>query len=131
MTRLRKFILVIALAVLGSPAVYATGLSSFIIKFTQVSNSSDPDELEDDRLWHRTPLRPIECSISKDEGIRFYSSMDASDILAYEIWDAEGRCSIASFCGEDDFIESLFMQTGEMQIRFSTENSTLTGFASL
>ncbi len=57
--------------------------------------------------------------------------MDASDILAYEIWDAEGRCSIASFCGEDDFIEFLFMQTGEMQIRFSTENSTLTGFASL
>ncbi len=73
----------------------------------------------------RTPPMPIYCVISKTDGINIAGLTE--DITSYEIWDTSHEINIASFSGESDFLDYIFSMTGNLLIKFETENYSITG----
>ncbi len=123
-----KLVILIA-AMMTSSTIYASAapITSCVVNLQKAPASSGPNDIEDYEYGHRRPTQPVECNISSD-GIQFTSVTESPDILTYELWDAEGTCSIASFCDEAGFINFLFSQSGEFQIRFTTPDYNLVGF---
>lgn len=91
---------------------------------------STNDNINDPNRGHRNPPKPVECTISP-EGVIFYPSSDAYDILLYEICDPVSEVCLASFSAEQDFIEHLFSLSGEFMVRFSTNEFELVGYIEL
>lgn len=126
---LRHFLLVTILSIGAFAAlgdnIFSPAQSCLTLQMIKTSSNEEKKEPE---KGQRAPGLLIECTISISQGIQLNSSVDVSDILAYEIWDAEGESCIASFCDEAGFINFLFSLSGEFQIRFTTPDYNLVGF---
>lgn len=77
----------------------------------------------------RIPSIPLCCIISKTDGINIAGIYE--DIINYEVWDAESEVYIASFSEENEFIDFLFYQTGNLQIKIETENYNFYGYINI
>lgn len=80
----------------------------------------EPKPDDDKKNHHRTPSRPIPCSISVEDGVSFDDGSNP-DIISYEIKDADNN-PIAVTGDEADFIQTLFTLMGEYQILFRTDD---------
>ncbi len=79
----------------------------------------EPKPDDDKKNHHRTPSRPIPCSISVEDGVSFDDGSNP-DIISYEIKDADNN-PIAVTGDEADFIQTLFSLSGEYVIQFRTD----------
>lgn len=77
----------------------------------------------------RIPSMPLCCIISKTNGINIAGISE--DMINYEVWDAESETCIASFSEESGFIDFLFFQPGDFQIKIETENYNFYGFINI
>lgn len=77
----------------------------------------------------RTPPMPIYCVISKTDGVSIVDLTE--DIISYEIWDTTHEINIASFSEVSDFLDYLFIQTGNFQLNLETENYHICGYITL
>lgn len=74
----------------------------------------------------RMPSMPISCFINKTDGVIIMGVPE--DIINYEIWDISHEVNIGAFSEESDFIDNLFLQTGDFQLNFETENYHVFGY---
>lgn len=74
----------------------------------------------------RSPQMPIPCIVSEAEGITV--AIDEADILAYEIWDAEGSACVASYVEGSDAATHLLSTPGEYQLRIITNEYSYIGY---
>lgn len=65
-----------------------------------------PDHPIDPDKGHRAPGQLVFGYISQTEGVQI--GIDKAEIVAYEIWDAEGEMLIASFVDESAFVTTIF-----------------------
>lgn len=106
-------------------------LPSYTISVVKVAIDEEPDKVKEPNRRHRIPPSPIECVITTD-GIELMSvSESVSDVLSFEIWDAESEFCVASFSTESEFISVLFSMTGEFQVRFIFADYELVGYVKL
>lgn len=77
----------------------------------------------------RMPPMPISCFINKTDGVTIIGVPE--DIINYEIWDISHEVNIGFFSEESDFIDYLFLQTGDFQLNFETENYHVFGYITI
>lgn len=94
----------------------------------EVAQSIDPYIVDDGPVRHRTPPRPLICTISPN-GINI-QSVNTEEITAYDIYDTEGGC-IASFTTEQDFISFIYSLDGTVEIRIHTDGYVFHGYVQL
>jgi len=102
-----------AMAATGSYVPHTVVMKPYIIE--KPENPENPEEGNQER---RIPSRPVQCTIDPEGGVQFVG-MDKPDILSFEVYDLSGEC-VAVFGDEAAFLEYLFAQTGELQIRLIT-----------
>lgn len=78
---------------------------------------------------HRTPARPIGCTIIEGEGIT--TDVVIEDIETYELWDIEGEDCVAVYANDIDAASHLFSTPGEYQLRIITNDYVYFGTISL
>ena len=81
---------------------------------------------EDDLPGSRTPSQKVQCTIDATAGIQFVG-MEKPEILTFEIYDLSGAC-VAVFGDEDSFLDFLFAQSREYQIRLVTASWAYVGY---
>lgn len=89
------------------------------------AHDSEPEYNENPNNHHRTPTRPILCSISIEDGVSFDDGSNP-EIISYEIKDADNN-PVAVTGDEADFILTLFSLTGEYVIQFRTDECVYYG----
>lgn len=75
---------------------------------------------------HRTPSRPIVCTISETEGI--VTDVVIEGILAYELWDADGETCVAEFADSGLAAAYIYAVPGEYQLRIVTSDYSYIGY---
>lgn len=128
MKRLISFvcIIIMMLSSLSVPAM-ADAFPAPVIHVTMYllpGNFDSEPEIDPDR--NRKPSHPLQCTISRDNGIEVAGY--ASKFLSHEIWDVEGIVCMGDYSTESDFVDALFSMTGEYQIRLITEDYELIGY---
>lgn len=76
---------------------------------------------------HRTPARPIPCTVS-ESGIEF--AISADDITGYELWDADGKICLGVYSDDIYAANHIFTIPGEYQLVIETQESSYVGFIS-
>lgn len=94
----------------------------------EVTQSIDPYVVDNGPVRHRTPPRPLICTISTN-GINI-QSVNTEEIIAYDIYDTEGGC-IATFTNEQDFISFIYSLEGTVEIRVHTDGYVFHGYVQL
>ena len=118
--------LVVLMTILSSAAcAYADNVPTITVG---VSQSSEPDYIDDDPVRHRSQAKKILCTISQD-GVNI-PSVTPEEIISYDVYSSEGDC-IASFTSEMDFVSFLYGISGTFEIRIHIEGSVFHGFISL
>ncbi|MCM1142678.1 MAG: hypothetical protein NC453_29245 [Muribaculum sp.] len=80
----------------------------------------------------RTPSLPIAYTISQEEGLQIMSSsISSDDIIEFEIYDLESDECLFSFTDEQSFTQTLFILSGDYQIRLATPDYELISDISL
>lgn len=74
----------------------------------------------------RSSPAPIFCIISHTSGIEMMGLSE--DIIGYEVWDADSEIKLAFFSEETEFLDFLFLQVGNLQIKLETENYFISGY---
>jgi len=119
-------ILIVSIAILSSQAqASADNAPTYTVC---VSQSSEPDKVDDGPVRQRMPSRPVICTISPDRV--FIPSVNSDDILSYEVYDSEGSC-MASFTSEADFIFFIYDTEGTVEIRIHVDGYVFHGFIDL
>lgn len=77
----------------------------------------------------RTPSMPIYCVFNETEGLSIIGLSE--DMISYEIMDASFEITVVSFSEEAEFLNYLFLQPGNIYIRFETENYYIYGFIAM
>lgn len=105
--------------------------SPYTVILTKASDNDQPNlpHPNDDPRGNRIPPRPINCSISPDNGIDI-TSISLTEITSFELYDMNGDC-IGIFIDPNDFIHSLFSLHCQVEIRFRTNEYILHGYVSL
>lgn len=119
-------ILIISIVML-SPTTFAFADSPTTYSVS-VTQSSEPDYIDDVPVRHRTPARPIICTITPD-GVNI-PSVDTEDIIAYDVFSPAGDC-IASFTSEQDFITFIYGINGTFEIRIHIDGYVFHGYVDL
>ena len=104
---------------------YADSPATYSVSVTQ---SSEPAYVYDPPTRHRTPARPIICTITPD-GVNI-PSVDTEDIMAYDVFSPAGDC-IASFTSEQDFISFIYGINGTFEIRIHIDGYVFHGYVDL
>lgn len=91
-----------------------------------VTQSSEPYYVDDGPVRHRTPPRPIICTITPD-GVKI-PSVNTEDIIGYDVFSPVGNC-IASFTSEQDFISFIYGIHGIFEIRIHVDGYVYHGCA--
>ncbi len=86
----------------------------------------NPENPEEGDPYIRIPGAPVQCTIDATAGIQFVG-MEKPEILTFELYDLSGAC-MAVFGDEDSFLDFLFAQSGEYQIRLVTANWAYVGY---
>lgn len=105
--------------------------SPYTVILTKASDNDQPNlpHPNDDPRGNRIPPRPINCSISPDNGIDI-SSISLTEITSFELYDMNGDC-IGIFIDPNDFISCLFSQNSDIELRFHIDNYILHGYLSI
>lgn len=103
--------------------VHADSALTYSVSVTQ---SPEPYYIDDGQVRHRTPSRPIICTITPD-GVNI-PSVNTEDIITYDVFSSGGDC-IASFTSEQDFISFLFSIKGTFEIRIHIDGYVFHGYA--
>lgn len=74
----------------------------------------------------RSSPAPIFCILNHTSGIEVMGLSE--DIIGYEIWDVASEIKLASFSEEAEFLDFLFLQVGNFQIKLETENYFVSGY---
>lgn len=121
-------ILIISIVMLSSSTfAYADNSTTYSVSVTQ-SPEPEPEYVHDGPVRHRTPARPIICTITPD-GVNI-PSVNTEDIIAYDVFSPEGDC-IASFTSEQDFISFIYGNNGTFEIRIHIDGYVFHGYANL
>lgn len=107
-----------------SPAIVIAGNKSTYTISAFKSKKKPENEVHSDDEGRRIPPVPLTCSIS-NTGISFIGFYD--DIITFEIWDITSETCLASFTEESDFLNFLFAQTGDFNLKFETEGYFICG----
>lgn len=114
----------ILLAVPSAGATSPTTVS-YQVQLYKVYAQEEPRHPDPDKR-HREHPASLPCQISVDEGIRI-PGIDVSEIVAFELFDADGDC-IAAFSSEQDFLDALPLFQGEYRLHFVTDEFNLCGW---
>lgn len=124
MKNLSHFLLIVLLLFLPIIGVAQT-YNTYNI-YMKASNSDRPKK-ELGKGKHRTPTRPIPCTVS-ESGIEF--AISADDITGYELWDADGEICLGVYSDDVDAANHIFSIPGEYQLVIETQESSYVGFIS-
>lgn len=113
--------------VMLSSATFAHADNSMTYSIS-VTQSSEPYYIDDGPVRHRTPARPIICTITPDSVN--IPSVNTENIIAYDVFSPAGNC-IASFTSEQDFISFIYDINGTFEIRIHIDGYVFHGFAQL
>ena len=123
-TKITKVFLFLLLIGSASNAVAGYGVKYVTMSPAPYYTEKEHNEYEE--KGHRTPPRDVQCTIDAAAGIQFVG-MEKLEILTFEIYDLSGAC-VAVFGDEDSFLDFLFAQSGEYQIRLVTANWAYVGY---
>lgn len=126
---MKKFVIFITFVLTCLFAVQATNYTTYTFNLFKFFNNQTEHKKGTDNGGRRTPSIPIFCTLSEVEGITV--DIDEADILAYEIWDAEGSACVASFVEGSDAATHLLSTPGEYQLRIITNDYVYFGTISL
>ena len=104
----------------------AASYSCYTISLFKSYNENPDRGLKSDNGGRRTPPIPIPCTVSEAEGITV--AISEADIIAYEIWDAEGAACVASYVEGTDAATHLLSTPGEYQLRIVTSEYSYIGY---
>ena len=125
---MKKFVTLIAIVMACLFAVQAANYTSYSITLIKTYNNEPTLSKGPNKGGHRTPPMPIPCTVSEAEGIT--AAINEADILAYEIWDAEGGACVASYVEGADAATHLLSTPGEYQLRIVTSEYSYIGYVS-
>lgn len=123
---MKKFVTLIAIVMACLFAVQAENYTSYSITLIKTYNNEPTLSKGPNKGGHRTPPMPIPCTVSEAEGIT--AAIDEADIIAYEIWDAEGAACVASYVEGADAATHLLSTPGEYQLRIVTSEYSYIGY---
>lgn len=123
---MKKFVTFIAIVIACLFAVQAANYTSYSITLIKTYNDEPTLSKGPDKGGHRTPPMPIPCTVSEAEGIT--AAIGEADIIAYEIWDAEGSVCEASYVEGADAATHLLSTPGEYQLRIVTSEYSYIGY---
>lgn len=123
MKKLSFFLFAIFLTSISFDA-FPRQLGVTMLQFFNYSSGEEFPEIGESS--HRRPSRKLECDIDDVMGITFYGE-EVGEIITYEIYNNLDFC-IGLFYDESEFIEFLFLLTGEYRLVFSTEEYDLEGW---
>lgn len=110
-----------------SPSILMAGnKTSYNIPMHKVPNNQSEHNMSLDPGGRRTRPMPIYCIINQDTGIDIIGLSE--NVIGYEIWDTSSEINFASFSEESDFLDYLFLQAGDFQIKLETENYYAIGY---
>ncbi len=109
-------------------AISAADNTSYTVNMRKELNNTTWTNEQYETEGRRIPPKPIYCTIST-EGINVAGLSE--DIMTYEIWNETSEICLASFNGENEFLDFLFNQSGEFQIIFITENYCISGYITI
>ena len=116
-------------ATIACAPISAFGFSKTVhLSLSPVLVSSEPEKepIEEEEGGKHIPPRPVQCTIDATAGIQFVG-MEKPEILTFEIYDLSGAC-VAVFGDEAAFLDFLFAQSGEYQIRLVTAGWAYIGY---
>lgn len=121
--------LFIALAVIFSIWNIHAAENFHKVTLCRTTNPNDPEPGDDDKRGpHRAPGMAIICSMTED-GVEI-PGVDKDEILAFEIYDADG-CIISSYDNAIAFTDCLFSLSGDYEIRLLTREYIYIGYIQL
>ncbi len=124
---MKKIITLVSIVIACLFAAQAANYASYTFNLFKYYNSDEPIIREKpDTKGHRTPPMPIPCTVSEAEGIT--AAINEADIIAYEIWDAEGSVCEASYVEGADAATHLLSTPGEYQLRIVTSEYSYIGY---
>lgn len=112
-----KNLLTLFLITFSCSMTLALGSESFLqvrLYSSMISDESEKIPDENTGVYHRIPSRPIQCSISVDDGVTFCDD-STPDIISYEIKDTNDN-TVAVTGDEADFVQTLLSLTGDYHI---------------
>lgn len=127
MNNIQKILAVLFLS-LSTMLSAAASYSCYTISLFKCYSENRDRGLKSDNGGRRTPPMPIPCTVSETEGIT--ADIDEADIIAYEIWDAEGTGCEASYGENSDAATYLLSIPGEYQLRIVTSEYSYIGYIS-
>lgn len=123
---MKKIITLIAILIASLLTVEATNYEVYTVNLFKIYNDNPENIGIATGTGRRTPSIPIFCTVSEVEGITV--DIDEADILAYEIWDAEGSACVASYVEGSDAATHLLATPGEYQLRIVTSEYSYIGY---
>ena len=123
---MKKLVILITIVLASLFAVQATNYTTYTFNLFKFYNNQTEHKKGTDNGGRRTPPMPIPCTVSETEGIT--ADIDETDIIAYEIWDAEGTGCEASYGENSDAATYLLSIPGEYQLRIVTSEYTYIGY---
>lgn len=121
-----KIITLIAILIASLLTVEATNYKAYTVNLFKTYNDNPENIGIATGTGRRTPPMPIPCTVSEAEGITV--AIGEADILAYEIWDAEGAACEASYVEGTDAAVHLLSTPGEYQLRIVTSEYSYIGY---
>lgn len=123
---MKKLVILITIVLASLFAVQATNYTTYTFNLFKFYNNQTEHKKGTDNGGRRTPPMPVPCTVSEAEGIT--AAIDEADIIAYEIWDAEGAACVASYVEGADAATHLLSTPGEYQLRIVTSEYSYIGY---
>jgi len=124
--KMKKLTLAVSGLIMAIAPAFAYPDVSPSVSLTVTKINYEPTMPEEEEHGQRMPPRNVVCTIDAATGIQFVG-MEKPEILTFEIYDLSGAC-VAVFGDETAFLDFLFAQSGEYQIRLVTANWAYIGY---
>lgn len=123
------FIAMLMACFLFPNSVMAGNQTTYSVPVKKKQKNGDVVDMKVDEGGRRSPSMPLCCTISKTDGVNITGLSE--DIIIYEVRDVSNETTLVSFTSESDFLDYLFLQTGDFQLYFETENYQVAGYITI
>lgn len=123
------FIAMLMACFLFPNSVMAGNQKTYTVPVKKKQKYSDDVGTRTEEEGRRSPSMPLCCTISKTDGVNITGLSE--DIIIYEVRDVSNEATLMSFTSESDFLDYLFLQTGDFQLYFETENYQVAGYITI
>lgn len=106
--------------------VMAMNETTYTISMQKSSKEQPSHNKRLDDEGRRSSPAPIFCILNHTSGIEVMGLSE--DIIGYEIWDVASEIKLTSFSEEAEFLDFLFLQVDNFQIKLETENYFVSGY---